>query len=58
MGSASNASTTSSVTSTLPTSRCEKPMTRRVASSRARSASEMRALFYTTPKATTVAKVR
>ena len=36
---------TSSVTSTPPTSRWEKPITRNVASSRARSASEMRALL-------------
>ena len=45
-------------TNTVPTSRREKPTTRSVANSRARSASEMRALLYTTPKATTIAKPR
>ena len=44
-GTAINARMTNSVTRTAPTSRREKPITRSVASSRARSASEMRALL-------------
>jgi hypothetical protein len=48
----------SSPSSTPATSRCVKPTTRSVARSRLRSDRAMRALLYTTPKATTMASVR
>ena len=45
-GTAISARMTNSVTSTVPTSRCEKPTTRNVASSLARSAREMRLVYF------------